>query len=248
MGDTVHLRIKRQSCPSSASFWEEFKVSREKNMNIVSALMQIQLNPVNIRGEKTRPVVWECSCLEEVCGACTMLINGRSRQACSALVDQLAEPITLEPLSKFPVVCDLMVDRQRIFEDLKKVHAWVDIDGTHNIGLGPRMPDKVREYSYLLSRCMSCGCCLEACPQYHPKSAFLGAAIFGQVKLFNNHPSGSMYKEERLNAIMGPGGVADCGNAQNCERVCPKELPLTRVIAELNRDTSIYGIKRWLAR
>ena len=45
--------------------------------------------------------VWESACLEEVCGACTMLINGKSRQACSALVDKLGkpdEPVTLEPL------------------------------------------------------------------------------------------------------------------------------------------------------
>jgi len=37
------------------------------------------------------PVAWECNCLEEVCGACTMLINGRVRQSCSALVDRLLE-------------------------------------------------------------------------------------------------------------------------------------------------------------
>ena len=32
-------------------------------------------------------VAWDCSCLEEVCGACTMVINGRVRQACSALIE-----------------------------------------------------------------------------------------------------------------------------------------------------------------
>ena len=48
------------------------------------------------------PVVWECNCLEEVCGACTMVINGKVRQACTALVDALPQPIVLEPMSKFP--------------------------------------------------------------------------------------------------------------------------------------------------
>ena len=27
------------------------------------------------------------NCLEEVCGACSMVINGRARQSCSAIVE-----------------------------------------------------------------------------------------------------------------------------------------------------------------
>ena len=64
-------------------------------------------------------MVWECNCLEEVCGACTMIINGRVRQACTALIHKLDQPIVLEPMSKFPVVRDLYVDRSRMFESLK---------------------------------------------------------------------------------------------------------------------------------
>ena len=56
-------------------------------MNIISCLQAIQRNPVNAAGQPTTPVVWESSCLEEVCGACTMVINGKVRQACSALVE-----------------------------------------------------------------------------------------------------------------------------------------------------------------
>jgi succinate dehydrogenase / fumarate reductase iron-sulfur subunit len=59
--------------------------------------------------------VWESVCLEEVCGSCTMLINGRVRQSCSAMIDLIAperETITLEPMTKFPVVRDLVVDRR----------------------------------------------------------------------------------------------------------------------------------------
>ena len=46
------------------------------------------------------------NCLEEVCGACSMVINGRPRQSCSTLVDQLTEPIKLEPMKTFPVIRD----------------------------------------------------------------------------------------------------------------------------------------------
>ncbi|MEO0663342.1 MAG: ATP-binding cassette domain-containing protein, partial [Planctomycetota bacterium] len=36
------------------------------------------------------PVVWDSGCLEEVCGACTMVINGRVRQSCTCLLDEYA--------------------------------------------------------------------------------------------------------------------------------------------------------------
>jgi len=52
-----------------------------------------------------------------------------------------------------------------------------------------------------------------------------------------------MNKDERLAAMMGEGGVADCGNAQNCEKVCPKGIPLTRAIGELGRQTTIKLLK-----
>ena len=48
-----------------------------------------------------------------------MRINGRVRQACSALVDKLLadspDEIELRPMSKFPVIRDLIVDRRRLF-------------------------------------------------------------------------------------------------------------------------------------
>src|ERR687886_437600 len=85
------------------------------------------------------PPAWEMNCLEQVCGICTMVINGRVRQSCSALVDQLEQPITLEPMTKFPNIRDLVVDRSRMFEDLKRIHGWIEIDGTYDLGAGPKM-------------------------------------------------------------------------------------------------------------
>lgn len=244
----VSLKVKRQVDPNKPSYWEEFKVPYKSKMNVISLLMEIQKNPVNAKGEPTTPVVWECNCLEEVCGACTMVINGKARQACSALVDQLEQPIILEPLSKFTLIRDLMVDRTVMFENLKKAKAWIPIDGTYDLGPGPRMAQKIQEESYPISRCMTCGCCMEACPNVNNRSKFIGPTALAQVSLFNSHPTGAMNREERLDAIMGVGGITDCGNAQNCVRVCPKQIPLTKHIAKLNRDTTIHGIKRWLGR
>lgn len=238
----IRLKIKRQDTPASSPYWEEFVLPYAPGHNVISVLMEIQKNPVNSRGEKTLPVVWECNCLEEICGACTMLINGSVRQACSALIDKIGRELTLAPVTKFPVVRDLHVDRSKMFESLKKVGAWIPIDGTHDMGDGPRMAPKDQEEGYRLAKCMTCGCCMEACPQYNSRSTFLGPAPTAQVRLFNLHPTGAMNRDERLETLMGEGGIAECGNAQNCVRVCPKEVPLTKTLAELNKDVNLYGI------
>ncbi|MFI5398768.1 MAG: succinate dehydrogenase iron-sulfur subunit [Candidatus Binatia bacterium] len=245
---TIQLRVKRQDTAQSQPYWQEFEIPYKPQHNVISVLMEIRRNPVTRDGQPTPPVVWESSCLENVCGSCTMLINGWVRQACTALVDQLDQPIVLEPMTKFPVVRDLIVDRSRMFEHLTRIKAWVPIDGTYDLGPGPRVSSQTQEFAYILSTCMTCGCCLEACPQVNDHSPFMGPAAMGQAVLFTLHPTAALNKDERLEAVMGLGGVTDCGNAQNCERVCPKGIPLTRAIGELGRQTTIKFIKDLLWR
>ena len=239
---TTILRIKRQESPQKSSYWEEFEIPYKSNHNIISMLMEIRRNPVTRQGKRTTPVVFDANCLEEVCGSCTMVINGRVRQACSQLAEGLEGTTTVEPMSKFPVVRDLWVDRSKMFDYLKKAHSWIPIDGTYDLGPGPRMNAEDQQFAYLFSRCMTCGCCLEACPQVNDHSKFMGAAIIGQVYLMGQHPTGAMHQDERLEALMGEGGISDCGNAQNCVEVCPKNIPLTTAIGDVGRQTSI----KWL--
>ncbi|AST97066.1 MULTISPECIES: succinate dehydrogenase iron-sulfur subunit [Shouchella] len=242
---TIRLIVTRQDGPDSGSYEEEFAIPYRQNLNVISCLMEIRRNPVNAKGEKTTPVTWDMNCLEEVCGACSMVINGKPQQSCTALVDKLEQPIRLEPMRTFPVVRDLVVDRSRMFDSLKKVKAWIPIDGTYDLGPGPRMPEKRRQWAYELSKCMTCGVCLESCPNVNSKSEFIGPAALSQVRLFNAHPTGEMNKEERLATIMTDGGLANCGNSQNCVQACPKGIPLTTSIAALNRATALQSFKNF---
>lgn len=246
---TVRLKIKRADGPGEPSRWEEFEVPWQAHMNVIAALAEIRKNPVTASGERVAPVAWESSCLEEVCGACTMIVSGRVRQACSAMVDALAaegRPIVLEPMTKFPLVRDLVVDRSRMFDDLKKVKAWIALDGSHELGPGPRTSQEEQEEAYPLSRCMTCGCCLEACPQVNDSSSFVGPAAVNQVRLFNLHPTGEMQASARLDALMGEDGVAGCGKAQNCVEVCPKEIPLVDSMAVVSRQVARRTLFGWL--
>ena len=136
--------------------------------------------------------------------------------------------ITYEPMSKFPVVRDLVVDRGRMFRALERVHAWIPVDGYGDRGPGPHESQQGQEVRYPLSECMTCGCCVEACPQFtkvelaqhsgesdeefaerkdkaHGEAFVVGAAI-SQAMLFNDHPTGHMNAGERLEALMGRWG------------------------------------------
>jgi succinate dehydrogenase / fumarate reductase, iron-sulfur subunit len=255
-GRTIRVKVKRCEGPGKPSRWESFSVKVDRGANVISVLQQIAANPTTVEGTKTTPVVWDSGCLEEVCGACTMVINGKVRQSCSCLMDDYApaegDEISLEPMSKFPVIRDLWVDRSRLFHNLKRVKAWVPIDGTYYLGAGPREKPATQETRYKLSECMSCGCCLEACPQFNLEtdpaawdSAFIGAHAISQARLFNLHETGSQLKGERLDVLMGPGGVSDCGNAQNCVKVCPKHIPLTESIGSIGRAVTVHSITSW---
>ncbi|QMV17746.1 succinate dehydrogenase iron-sulfur subunit [Granulicella sp. 5B5] len=248
---TIKVEIKRQSSPDAKAVTETFEIPYRPNMNITSLLGEIALNPVDVSGKATTPVTYDSNCLEEICGSCAMLINGKARMACSALVDKLlaeSNTITLAPLSKFPVVRDLAVDRSVLFENLKAVKAWVPIDGTYDLGSGPRQQPQIQEQRYPLSNCISCCCCMEVCPQFNVETGFVGAATIAQAKLFNMDPAGSVLKEDRLRALAGDGGIQECGFAQNCVVACPKELPLTEAISDMGRDVFVQQVKDFFTR
>ena len=83
MPEKIVLRIKRADGPGQPVRIEEFSLPYRKNANVISCLMEIQRNPVLANGSKTTPIAWDSACLEEVCGSCTMVINGKADTAIS---------------------------------------------------------------------------------------------------------------------------------------------------------------------
>ena len=58
---TVKLKIKRQDGPTlpGTARWEDFEVSWQPQMNVISALMEIRKNPVTSGGKRVAPIVWD---------------------------------------------------------------------------------------------------------------------------------------------------------------------------------------------
>src|SRR6476661_5086879 len=75
--EKVNVRVLRQDGPGQPSYWERHQVPYEDNMNVISVLQRIAAQARTVEGQEVAPVAWDCGCLEEVCGSCTMVINGR---------------------------------------------------------------------------------------------------------------------------------------------------------------------------
>src|ERR1700731_62328 len=108
----VILKIKRQSSPGQPAHWEEFSFRWRPSMTIIICLRDIAENPLTRDGKKPPPISYDSNFLEEVCGSCAMVINGKVKMACSALVDQLTQP-TFSP-TRHPdrIVRDRALTRQ----------------------------------------------------------------------------------------------------------------------------------------
>ena len=129
------VKIKRQHTPDSATYWQSFSYNGPLHVTVSAVLDAINYTDdvLDIEGKPTTRVRWECSCLQAVCGGCAMIINGVPALACNTFVDEVTKTdLVLEPLSKFPVIADLMVDRSIIYENLNNAKAYIESRSVSN--------------------------------------------------------------------------------------------------------------------
>lgn len=244
---TVTLRIRRQDGQNPRVEWDSYAIPRLPGMTVLGALKAIQRSPIAVDGRDKAPPAFEAGCFRGVCGACTMIINGRVRLACRTSVDEVSpkgKPIQLEALTKFPLVRDLIVDRGQAERALREVNAWVQLETAPSSR--PREAPVQQRRLEALGRCIGCAACLEACPQYGEHSDYLGPAALAQVARLNETQAGQWQRDDRLALVMAPGGIADCGKAQNCVEVCPVEVPVVDGLQQLARATTREMLLGWL--
>lgn len=232
----IRLRVRRQDSPADDAYWEDFAVAYRPGMNVLSLLEEVRRRPINAAGRAVSQVSWDSGCHAGRCGACTMVINGRARPACTLLVDGLIEPVRLQPLSAFPVVRDLAVDRAREDETAERLSLWTPAEGISRVLPQARAVPRLERERLALAECIDCAVCLEACPQYHENSPYVGAAAIARSRFYDSHPVGALLKDERAQALASPGGIEDCGDAQNCVKACPKGIALDDVLAYTRRS------------
>lgn len=172
------------------------------------------------------PIEWECSCGQTLCGACAMIINGVPRLACSTLFGDAGPLITLEPLSKFPLIADLRVDRSCMYAAVRAMNLWLTEHET-------AVADDV-DLQYAAASCIMCGCCLEVCPNYTGRDTFYGAfAANAAAKTVMQTPD--TCHQNIIAKTAAERTTAHCSKSLSCQRVCPARIPLAVTISRLNR-------------
>jgi succinate dehydrogenase / fumarate reductase iron-sulfur subunit len=220
------VKIKRQKAPNTPFYWQSFEYDGAKHVTVSAILDALNYTDdlIDIEGNSAPRIRWECSCSQAVCGGCAIVINGIPALACATYVDEIkGKELILEPLSKFPVIADLVVDRSIIYENLTKAKAYLG-----NIAKNDK---KHYEQQYSVAKCLKCGLCLEVCPNYHPGADFYGAVLANEAYLL---VSQSDEKSEVIKEYKKHFG-AGCSKALSCQKVCPVGIETITSIMRMNR-------------
>lgn len=221
------VKIKRQTGPNEKPYWQSFAYVGPKHVTVSAVLDALNYTDdlFDTEGNAAARIQWECSCMQSVCGGCAMVINGVPALACSTFVDEVkGDDLLLEPLSKFPVVADLIVDREIIYKNLIQAKAYLE-----NIAKSDK---KQYKQQYSVAKCLKCGLCLEVCPNYHPGGEFFGAVLANESYLIASQSN--EIKAQTMNEYNNH-FAAGCSKALSCQSVCPAGIETITSILRMNR-------------
>ncbi|WP_312091403.1 succinate dehydrogenase/fumarate reductase iron-sulfur subunit [Aminipila sp.] len=230
----IKVKIKRYDPLQAESYFQEFSVNEPETASVSSILTKLnEREPLfDTEGRKAKKIDWECSCSQKMCGACAMIINGVPGLACAAFLkdffkeEQKNPVLQLEPLSKFPVVRDLRVNRSQMYQDMKKMKIWLNNSAI--------VSEKESEAQYESAGCIMCGCCLEVCTNYSLENTFVGAAVMnGAYRVATQQKQGSNRKQFIKENVKN--GQGHCSKSLSCEKVCPVNIPIGALTSKMNR-------------
>ena len=145
------------------------------------------------------------------------------------------DTIVIEPWrsAAFPVIRDLMVDRQA-FDKIIQAGGFISV----NTGGIPDanailIPKENADSSMDAAACIGCGACVAAC-----KNASAMLFVAAKVSHFALLPQGKAEATRRVQAMvakMDELGFGNCTNTGACEAECPKEISIEN-IARMNRE------------
>jgi len=244
----MKLKVFRYEKGRVSPHYDTFSLKEEPGMTVLRALFQFQ--------EKfDDSLAFQYSCRGSVCGTCAMLINKVPRLACRTQVASLlkgeqkislspypaleekvdwdpSQEVLVEPLPHFPVIKDLIVDRDVFF----KTHAYVE--PVLKTGSEPK-EEHLMEPSFLpelelYTNCILCGACYGACPVDGENRAYLGPAAL--AKLYRFHIDPRDIDNKRLEKADIPDGWWACDFHGNCRQVCPKGVPPIMAIGQARSE------------
>ncbi|MBR1590433.1 MAG: succinate dehydrogenase/fumarate reductase iron-sulfur subunit [Acidaminococcaceae bacterium] len=227
----IKIVIQRQENPDTKPYLQTFLYKGDGALTVADLLAEMNAREplMDADGKPAPRISFASSCHEKKCGACAMLINGTPKLACSVFLStavQKDNTVHLAPLSKFPVIRDLVADRSATFAMLEKMQVWL----TRKRDEGE---EQARQLQYAAGQCLACGCCLEVCPNYLAGNAFGGAAAMIQAYKAIEQNEDDAHRAE-LKKQYEEHFFNGCSQSLACAKVCPARLPLETIQARAN--------------
>lgn len=227
------LRIRRLNREKNKKgWWGEYTLDDVNSTDSVLDLLH------RVKWERDGTLALRRSCGHGVCGSDAMRINGVNALACKTLVARLADgkdkvKIQVEPILGMRVEKDLIVDMEPFFDHFRSVKPYfindspVPADGRERL----QSPEDRARFDDS-TKCILCAACTSSCPSFWADERYIGPAAIVQAHRFI-YDSRDQGAEDRLAVTGDTFGVWKCRTIFNCTNACPREIEVTRAIAEV---------------
>jgi succinate dehydrogenase / fumarate reductase iron-sulfur subunit len=226
----VLLRIRRFNPETDGkAYWAEYTLNDIRSTDRVLDLLH------HVKWYIDGTLSLRRSCAHGICGSDAMRINGVNRLACKVLVKDLVKgergKIEVAPILGLPVLKDLIVDMDPFFDHYRSVMPYFINDSPP--------PEKERLQSVEEraifdegTKCILCACCTTSCPSYWANGTYVGPAAIVQAHRFI-FDSRDTAGADRLAILSENNGVWRCRTIFNCTSACPRDIPVTQLIADV---------------
>jgi succinate dehydrogenase/fumarate reductase iron-sulfur protein len=198
------------------------------------------LDAVYLFHTTVEPINFNYSCGGRTCGGCATMIDGEPKLLCITVLDDSTH--TIEPLSTFPVIRDLVVDKTSFDNCMTNISARVMLEPITKENLAPtdyvfdETEDLMRRYGELCSRC---GVCNAACPTLVVRpDEYAGPAQMFQIGFRYL----DWYDEADRLAQAVSAGMYHCIMCGTCASVCPMMIEHLTMWQLLRDDAEKRGL------
>lgn len=209
--------------------YDTYEMEVNPNDRVLDVLEQV-------RADADPGLGYRRSCAHGVCGSDAMRINGRNALACKVLVKDLkTNQITVEPLLGLKVLRDLIVDMEPFFEHYRSVFPFfINDNPLPEDGKERLQTPEQRERFDDTTKCILCAACTTSCPSFWANGKYVGPAAIVNAHRFI-FDSRDTAAAQRLEVLNEDSGVWRCRTAFNCTEACPRDIQITKAIAEVKQ-------------
>ncbi len=222
---TVTAEIRRFDPAQDAEpHYQQFQVTGMDNMRVLDVIRSVYENQAG-------DLAYQFACRIGRCGTCGVRVNGVPVLACQ---ERCKPHMRIEPLTPFPVLRDLVIDRTEVEARYSELHLTPQRTQAYT-GKAEAIEPALAEHLCHLDSCLACMVCVSACPAVAERP-FDGPAFVLKLRHMAKHPADH---GNRLQQAVD-GGMLECFGCDLCTQLCPADLSPAQAIREFRKEL-VFG-------